>query len=218
MEIIQKESNEIRNKYLNTFVNKHSDYYKNYIEQTKYFSDGYAYTGYLWDCFKVISIIDTGVCEDILKDKTDLYVFWDIHSCERVCGERYWKYPKDNILSLSYEELKNEVGNLPEDIYVFDKSFSWSIAFTHETDTENAPWIYFTQTIDKFYNNLGQPYVEDIAEAVYFTTTRENTVCNPLCYIPSKKIYAVLPLENINLKIPFKFRYDTLKGSCTIIY
>ena len=58
---------------------------------------------------------------------------WDMHSCEKIWIPDYWKFPKTKILCTDAwtESLKYK---LPEDVYVFDDTFSWSVIFTHETN------------------------------------------------------------------------------------
>ena len=38
---------------------------------------------------------------------------------------------------------QQELRQVPEDIYVFDESFLWSIVFTHETGTDGKKWCIF---------------------------------------------------------------------------
>lgn len=108
-------SDELRAEYILNFVDTAKDYFVELIEQKTEFSDGLCYTGYLWDCLKnsqVISYIDT---IRILQGKKNLYIMWDIHSCERILIPNYWKYPKESVLSTNEwsDSLKS---NLPEDI------------------------------------------------------------------------------------------------------
>ena len=35
--------------------------------------------------------------------------------------------------------------NLPEDIYLFDDTFSWSVIFTHETDEKNNDFYLYVE-------------------------------------------------------------------------
>ena len=128
-----QKSNILREQYIENFVDFHSDYYNQRIKNLVRFSDGFCYIGYLWDCIKHPMIISEAEATKVLKNKRNIYIMWDIHTCERIFIPNYWKYPKLSIiLSKTWtEELCKE---LPEDIYFFDETFSWSIIFTHETD------------------------------------------------------------------------------------
>ena len=42
------------------------------------------------------------------------------------------------------DELLARVADLPEDIYIFDDTYSWTIALTHETDAQERPYCLFT--------------------------------------------------------------------------
>lgn len=44
------EAADIRQLFIDTFVDTTCNYFQNYILQMKSFSDGLRYTGYLWDC------------------------------------------------------------------------------------------------------------------------------------------------------------------------
>lgn len=61
---------------------------------------------------------------------------WDIHSCDKILIPNYWKFPKTQVLYTDgwKEIFKND---LPEDIYVFDETFCWSVVYTHETDEDD---------------------------------------------------------------------------------
>lgn len=133
MEILDLyKTKKIRKDFTEYFVDVNSDYYLHRIKNKKLFSDGYCYTGYLWDCFKNPTVQTPDFCLQLIKRFKVFYVFWDIHSCENILIPNYWKYPKDSVLKLDYFEFCSIKNDLPEDIYVFDDSFLWCIAFTHE--------------------------------------------------------------------------------------
>lgn len=122
----------LREKYIERFINIKSETYINNIKDKIRFSDGYCYTGYLWDCLKKPIIIDDNYLKSIVKSIGDVYVFWDIHSCEQIFIEDYWKFDKDDLLELDYQKLIEGECYLPEDIYIFDKKMNWTIIKTHE--------------------------------------------------------------------------------------
>jgi len=122
----------LRTQYINAFINTSSEFYKLYIENQYKFIDGYCYTGYLWDCLNSPDIADELYVKEIQKKINNVYVLWDIHSCERILVENYWKFEKDAVLSLSMDTLLSGMEHLPEDLYIFDDSFTWTVIFTHE--------------------------------------------------------------------------------------
>lgn len=122
----------LRKKYIEKFIDTKSDIYINDVQEKRRFSDGYCYTGYLWDCIEKPIIIDDNYLKSIINDIGDVYVFWDIHSCERIFIEDYWKFDKDDVLELDYKKLVEGECYLPEDIYIFDKTMSWTLIKTHE--------------------------------------------------------------------------------------
>ena len=129
-------ANVLREKYINTFIddNKHS--YKDNIQELRKFSDGYCYTGYLWEFIIFPEVIEFDYLKK-LSFETDVYVFWDIHTKERIFIENYWKFNKHDVLKLNYNILLNNLKYLPEDIYIFNEALDWTLILTHETDLNN---------------------------------------------------------------------------------
>ncbi len=146
-------SDMLRCKYINSFIDTSSSYYKKYIEQKTQFSDGLCYTGYLWDCLLKPTVISEYKADQILQGKRNIFIMWDIHSCEKILIPNYWKFPKAKIICTDAWEKSFEP-NLPEDVYVFDDTFSWSVIFTHETDEKEERYCLaadkgFRSTPDK---------------------------------------------------------------------
>ena len=138
------ESDYLRCEYIKTFVDTTSTYYIENIEHRKMFSDGLCYTGYLWECLLSPSVISENKADILLREKQNIFIMWDINSCERIFIPDYWKFPKPNVLYADYwsEAFKTE---LPEDIYVFDETFSWSIIYTHETNIKERRYCLQTK-------------------------------------------------------------------------
>lgn len=137
---------EYRKQYINTFVDKNCEYY-NKISQLNLFFDGWCYTGYLWDCLKRPQQINWAKIMSYQNCLKDVLVFWDIHSCERILIPDYWKFPKKSCLELNFNDLCSNRKFLPEDIYIFDRSFKWTIVFTHEINWENQPLFLQSESI-----------------------------------------------------------------------
>lgn len=144
----------LRCEYIKNFINTSSLYYKENIEQKIMFSDGLCYTGYLWDCLLKPTVISEYEASQFLQGKQRIFIMWDIHSCERILIPDYWKFPKTNILFTdAWQESFKQ--NLPEDVYVFDDTFSWSVIFTHETNENEERYCLF---VDKSFINLQETF------------------------------------------------------------
>ena len=139
----------LRCEYIKNFVNTSSLYYKKNIEQKILFSDGLCYTGYLWDCLLKPTVISEYKAEQFLQEKQRIFIMWDIHSCDRILIPDYWKFPKTRILGAD-NWLETFKDDLPEDVYVFDDTFSWSVIYTHETDEKDERYCLF---VDKGFRN-----------------------------------------------------------------
>jgi hypothetical protein len=62
---------------------------------------------------------------------------WDLHSRDKIHVPDYWKFGRDSVLLVEPEILADNLGHLPEDIYVFDKELSWTLIATHEHSDDN---------------------------------------------------------------------------------
>ena len=58
----------------------------------------------------------------------------DDHSHNRVITPPLWPYPPNSVAVLPPNLLLQLLPALPEDIYVFDSSVSWTLILTHEYD------------------------------------------------------------------------------------
>lgn len=142
-----KDSIRIREKYITTFVDTSKEYFLKYIKNICHFKDGARYTGYLWDCFKFVELKNKEFCQSFLRKKEFFYVFWDLHLVENITIDNYWKYPIDSVLCTNITELEKQRNELPEDLYLFDDSFTWTIAYTHEDDLEGNQMIYYQERL-----------------------------------------------------------------------
>ena len=143
-------SDTLRCEYIKNFINTSSLYYKENIERKIFFSDGLCYTGYLWDRLLKPTVISECKANQFLQGKRRMFIMWDIHSCERILIPNYWKFPKTKIISTDagIESFKHD---LPEDVYIFDDTFSWSVIYTHETDEKEDRYCLF---VDKGFRNI----------------------------------------------------------------
>ena len=140
IEILDKEKeNEIREKYIDKFINTAKPRYGEMIEQRHKFRDGYCYLGYLWDYLKNPIVIKREYIEEAAKNLDEVYVFWDIQTCERIFIKDYWKLGKETVLRLKFKTLLENYRYLPEDIYIFDDTFSWTLILTHE-EVDRVPY------------------------------------------------------------------------------
>ena len=138
---------QIKSRYILTFVDVASPYYHDYIEKHTTFCDGLCYTGYLWDCFRNKVPMSEDECIRFIKRQKTIYCFWDIHSKDRILIPNYWKYPKESVLKMTSQEFMRNRDSLPDDIYVMDDTFEWSIAFTHEEDAQQKRFCLFTEGV-----------------------------------------------------------------------
>ena len=126
------EGGELRKKYIEKFVNTNHELYPSQIKSKQKFLDGYCYLGYLWDYILDAVVVDMEFIKTVSKEINKVYVFWDIHSCERILIKNYWKFDKDDVLQIDFKTLMKGEEFLPEDIYIFDENITWTLIKTHE--------------------------------------------------------------------------------------
>lgn len=143
-------SNELRCEYIKNFINTSSSYYKSKIELKTLFCDGLCYSGYLWNCLLKQTVISESNADQFLHEKQKILIMWDVHSCEQTLITDYWKFSNAKIL-LADTWTNSFKHNFPEDVYVFDDSFSWSVIFTHETDEKEGRYCLFVDKDVSWY-------------------------------------------------------------------
>ena len=123
-----------RQAYLDSFVDTSSEYFRNHIAYPRQFSDGAHYVGYLWDCFRSSSRITVQRFRAEVVLHPEVFVMADDHSRDRVVGATLWPHRPLSVVRLRPQALLKSLSSLPEDIYVFDSSVSWTLVLTHEHD------------------------------------------------------------------------------------
>lgn len=139
-ELSEKESDSIRDKYINSFLNCNKEGYKDDIETLKKHTDGLCYDGYMWDYLKTPEVISlSSIINNLIDSPKEIYILWDLHSNDKIWIENYWHYEKKSVLSLNSKDIQSLIKILPEDIYIFDNSYKWSFVITHE-QIDNKRW------------------------------------------------------------------------------
>jgi hypothetical protein len=134
-EILSPEDSELwRQAYLDAFIDTSSDHYRRYIACPRQFSDGVHYEGYLWDCLRSPSRITIQRFRHEVVLHPEVFVMADDHSRDRIPGASLWPYRPYSVARFFPEALLRLLDSLPEDIYVFDSSVSWTLVLTHEDD------------------------------------------------------------------------------------
>ena len=131
-----KDSSYWRDAYLNAFVDVSSAYYQNNIAKLQQYSDGRHYFGYVWDCFREPQAITYERLRNEVMQFTEIFVMADDHSRQKVMGAPLWPYPPYSVVNFKPQIFLNALVALPEDLYIFDSSVSWTLVLTHEYNDE----------------------------------------------------------------------------------
>ncbi len=159
----------LRARFIDAFVDTSTDYFRELIKvkptDVVYTSD-LIVNRYMWDILSPGSytVVPYHRCIETIAEKKRVYSLWDIRPRKVVYTKypelwtttpRYLElYPSDvviewdtgELLSLLKVELEDYAATslditLPEDLYIFDDSFSWCVIFTHESTQELVPGI-----------------------------------------------------------------------------
>jgi hypothetical protein len=125
-----------RNAYLEAFVDTAREHYQQAIAKPRRFSDGVHHTGYLWECLRSHSRITIERFKHEVIRYPEVMVMADDHSRDQVPGAPLWPYPAYSVARFTSRLLLNSCDTLPEDIYVFDTTVSWTLILTHEHDAK----------------------------------------------------------------------------------
>ena len=98
------------------------------------FQMGIHYEGYLWDHLRSPSRITIQRFRHELILHPEVFILADDHSRDRIPGAPLWPYRPYSVARFHPQVLLQSLEFLPEDIYVFDSSVSWTLALTHEND------------------------------------------------------------------------------------
>jgi hypothetical protein len=123
-----------RQAYLEAFVDTTSGHYQRYIASPRQFSDGIHYEGYIWECLRSPSRITIQRFRLEVVRHSEVFVMADDRSRDRIPGAQLWPYPPYSVARFEPRHLLESLESLPEDIYVFDPSVSWTLVLTHEDD------------------------------------------------------------------------------------
>jgi len=130
----QEDSNIWREAYLEAFVDTASEHYRRFIASPRQFSGGTHYEGYLWDCLRSPARITIQRFQLEVVRHPEVFVMADDHSRDRIPGALLWPYRPYSVARFATGSLLAALDALPEDLYVFDPSVSWTLVLTHEED------------------------------------------------------------------------------------
>jgi hypothetical protein len=125
-----------RQAYLDAFVDTTGEHYHRNIASLRQFSDGVHQTGYLWEYLRSSSRITIERFHFEVVTHPEVFVMADDHSRDRIPGAPLWPYPPYSVARFEPHRLLQSLESLPEDIYVFDSTVSWTLVFTHEDDNK----------------------------------------------------------------------------------
>ena len=125
--------------YIQKFIDHSSPFYEKNVLKLRKFSDGEFYDGYLWDCvINIQTITFDDFSSKLINLKSCVMAMWDLHSQDKIRVPNYWKFGRGDVLRVDSAILCEGLEHLPEDIYIFDETLSWTLISTHEYRDNNS--------------------------------------------------------------------------------
>ncbi len=140
----------LRADFIDKFTDKTLPFYQKALRMRRFY-DGMCYMGYIWEVLKQpYDRVTREAALGLLEERAEVYVLWDVRTMKNVAQAFHYRVPKDMVIRVEgrclAEQLRADLASpslpasfLPEDIYVFDDSLDWYIAFTHEADERGVP-------------------------------------------------------------------------------
>jgi hypothetical protein len=138
MNVIENDSVK-RAKFVDTFIDKENEYYNSNIANP---IQEQCYSGYLWEVFINKEVKDEACLVNYIQALDKVNVIWDNNLFVR----EYARFPKNSLIEMSGNEFLEIIPTFPEDIYVFDDTYSWAISFTHESNLDNSRFCLFSKS------------------------------------------------------------------------
>ena len=98
----------------------------------KQFPDREAYAGYLWDFLDTKRVVSEDELWAFVMCVPQVYAMTDLHSSELVRVDGDYVLGEGEIVEAEPVTLRRGLPFLPEDLYMFDATYSWVAALTHE--------------------------------------------------------------------------------------
>jgi hypothetical protein len=132
-----EESLRWRNWYIGRFVDESSEQYVRRISKYQGDPGKFSRAGYLWDCLRDLTSVPLIGWDDIadkVKSLKQILICWDFRSVEHLDRDirEKWPFGHFGVLQVDSETLLRGIDFLPEDLYLFDRTLSWTLILTHE--------------------------------------------------------------------------------------
>lgn len=120
----EEESTASRMQYIEAFIDKQTEYFVYDIQPNMVIRK--RYDTFLWDCISARAIdMNAKSAYKIISSKNEVLVMWDAHhkytSGESVASQLF---PLYTVLKMKSYTLIQNLDKLPDDVYVFDHTFT----------------------------------------------------------------------------------------------
>ena len=156
------EARAIRARFHETFLDTASDFYRDRkIGTFVYHPSGKGNQhGCMWDCLRAYRRATWDEIRAAIADSREVLVMWDIMNLNPYTPpEVAHPFGPDAVIACRPAILEIGLGLLPDDLYIFDRTFEWAGVLTHEPWAEGVePHKYLVLARDRLHslNSTGE--------------------------------------------------------------
>lgn len=141
--ILPPRAAELRGRFLDAFVDTEDPLFEDHMGPAPH-TDGHYYKGFLWDFVRDPRIVSEEEAWAACEGKDVVHVMWDIHTTEYM--PYYYKFPVDAVLRGSGVAIRSGEFWLPDDLYLFDDTFQWTVVLTSDLAADDKSRLCFVAT------------------------------------------------------------------------
>lgn len=132
------EARTVRARFHETFLDTSSDFYRERnVGASIYHPSGKGnQLNHMWDCLRAYRRATWDEIKVAMANSREVLVMWDIMSPNPYAtSEEAHPFEPDTVIACRPAVLEVGLHFLPEDLYIFDRTFQWAGILTHE------PWV-----------------------------------------------------------------------------
>lgn len=151
----QGQGRDIRAQFHDTFLDTNSETYRERNMRVFVYDRNLRRNqrGLLWECRRSYRRATWDQIKSVMEGSREVFVLFDVFNAPpEVPDQGYGPFKRDDVLACRPAYLEVGLPVLPEDLYIFDRTFEWAGVLTHEPWTEGvAPYKFLTYANDPLH-------------------------------------------------------------------
>jgi hypothetical protein len=150
------EARAVRARFHETFLDTSSDFYRERnIGTFIYHPSGKGnQQNCMWDCLRAYRRATWEEIKAVMENSREVLVMWDIMNPNPYApAEGDSPFSRDAVIACRSEYLEVGLHLLPEDLYIFDRTYQWAGILTHEPWVDGVePYKYLVLARDRLHS------------------------------------------------------------------